>query len=84
MQQQNANMRFQNLPNRSDFSPSGIESGGFSERESPQRFQQPPHQQIAVYGGAGGASNHMQQPVVSSNHTSGSHKKSNSRVTSHT
>ena len=82
MQQQNANMRFQNLPNRSDFSPSGIESGGFSERESPQRFQQqPPHQQIAVYGGA---SNHMQQPVVSSNHTSGSHKNSNSRVTSHT
>lgn len=33
-------MRFQNLPNRSDFSPSGITSG-FSERESPQR--QPGH-----------------------------------------
>ena len=33
----NAQMRFQNLPNRSDFSPSGITSG-FDERESPERF----------------------------------------------
>ena len=39
-------MRFQNLPNRSDFSPSGITSG-FSERESPMRYPpqggEPPH-----------------------------------------
>jgi len=33
-----AQMRFQNLPNRSDFSPSGMTSG-FSERDSPMRYQ---------------------------------------------
>ena len=69
---QQAQMRFQDLPNRSDFSPSGMASG-FSERESPVRYQP-------------GAPDGQQRAAPNDLHASNrpSQIMSKSRITNHT